>query len=71
MRNDEQRKGVGRRGLLKGVGLATGGAAGAVAAASAVLGAAEEEAREAPEEQAKARYRESEEVRRFYALNRL
>lgn len=70
MRNDEQRKGVGRRGLLKGVGLATGGAAGAVAAASAVLGAAEE-AREAPEEQAKARYRESEEVKRFYALNRL
>ncbi|MGA1855135.1 twin-arginine translocation signal domain-containing protein [Azospirillum sp. 11R-A] len=56
-----------RRDILKTLGL---GAAGA--AAAAVLPAGEEaQAMESPQEQVKARYRETEHVKRFYALNRL
>lgn len=56
-----------RRDILKTLGL---GAAGA--AAAAVLPAGDEaQAMESPQEQVKARYRETEHVKRFYALNRL
>ncbi len=56
-----------RRDILKTLGL---GAAGA--AAVAVLPAGEEaQAMESPQEQVKTRYRETEHVKRFYALNRL
>ena len=56
-----------RRDILKTLGL---GAAGA--AAAAVLPAGEEaQAMESPQEQVKARYRETEYDKRFYALNRL
>jgi len=65
---------VERRGFLKGLGLAAGGVAGAVAA----VGAEEQGKSEPPEgrketneEMVRQRYRESPEVKRFYALNRL
>lgn len=58
-----------RRRFLQGAGLAAGGAA--AAAATAAIAAEEEAAVESPQEQAKARYRETPEVKRFYALNRL
>ena len=58
---------VERRGFLKSLGLVAGGAAGA--AAGTVVAA--EEQPEAPEEQAKSRYQETEHVKRFYDLNRL
>ena len=67
MKRDENRAGLERRGFLKGVGLAAGGAATAVVPAAA--GAAEPT--ETPEEQAKKRYQETDHVKRFYALNRL
>ncbi|CAO3431553.1 twin-arginine translocation signal domain-containing protein [Azospirillum argentinense] len=67
-RDDSQKKtGLERRSLLKGLGL---GAAGAAAAAAA-LRAAPAEAMESRQEQVKSRYRETEHVKRFYALNRL
>ncbi|MFC5357535.1 twin-arginine translocation signal domain-containing protein [Azospirillum himalayense] len=67
-RDDSQKKtGLERRGLLKGLGL---GAAGA-AAAAATLRAEPAEAMESRQEQVKSRYRETEHVKRFYALNRL
>ncbi|AWJ86839.1 hypothetical protein TSH58p_25730 (plasmid) [Azospirillum sp. TSH58] len=59
--------GLERRSLLKGLGL---GAAGA-AAAAATLRAAPAEAEESRQEQVKSRYRETDHVKRFYALNRL
>jgi hypothetical protein len=64
----DAKAGIERRRFLQGAGLAAGGAAAAVAAV-----AAEDEAAvvETPQEQAKARYRETPEVKRFYALNRL
>jgi len=66
MRREETKKtGIERRDLLKGLGL---GAAGAAAAA---LSAGTAEAAETPQEQVKQRYRETEHVKRFYALNRL
>ncbi|PWC39042.1 twin-arginine translocation signal domain-containing protein [Azospirillum sp. TSO35-2] len=55
-----------RRDLLKSLGL---GAAGA--AAATVLPGGEAQAAESPQEQVKTRYRETEHVKRFYALNRL
>lgn len=55
-----------RRLLLKGVAL-TG--LGAAAATTLATGGAE--AAESPEEQVKPRYRETEHVKRYYALNRL
>ncbi|TWA78338.1 secreted protein [Azospirillum brasilense] len=69
MHRDESQKktGLERRSLLKGLGL---GAAGA-AAAAATLRAAPAEAVESPQEQVKSRYRETDHVKRFYALNRL
>ncbi|AWJ92080.1 hypothetical protein Sp245p_20065 (plasmid) [Azospirillum baldaniorum] len=67
-RDDSQKKtGLERRSLLKGLGL---GAAGA-AAVAATLRAAPAEAMESRQEQVKSRYRETEHVKRFYALNRL
>ncbi|CAO3380061.1 twin-arginine translocation signal domain-containing protein [Azospirillum argentinense] len=67
-RDDSQKKtGLERRSLLKGLGL---GAAGA-AAAAATLRAAPAEAVESRQEQVKSRYRETDHVKRFYALNRL
>lgn len=70
---DEQRRQergrLERRRFLKGLGLAAGGAAAAAAPAGAA--AAAEGRAEAAEEQVKPRYRETEEVKRFYALNRL
>lgn len=71
MHRDENPKanktGLERRSLLKGLGL---GAAGA-AAAAATLRAAPAEAMESRQEQVKSRYRETDHVKRFYALNRL
>ncbi|KAA0682130.1 twin-arginine translocation signal domain-containing protein [Azospirillum brasilense] len=69
MHRDESQKktGLERRSLLKGLGL---GAAGA-AAAAATLRAAPVEAMESRQEQVKSRYRETDHVKRFYALNRL
>jgi hypothetical protein len=61
----DSKAGIERRDLLKGLGL---GAAGAVAAVAASGPAA---AVESPEEQVKSRYRETEHVKRFYALNRI
>jgi len=60
--------GIERRGFLRGLGIAAGGAA---AAAPAVAAAADAEKGESPQEQAKSRYRATEHVKRFYALNRL
>ncbi|PGH58195.1 hypothetical protein CRT60_09690 [Azospirillum palustre] len=66
-RNPPKRNPLQRRDILKTLGL---GAAGA--AAAAVLPAGDEaQAMESPQEQVKARYRETEHVKRFYALNRL
>jgi len=70
MRREETKKtgektGIERRDLLKGLGL---GAAGAAAAA---IAAGTAEAAESPQDQVKQRYRETEHVKRFYALNRL
>ncbi|WP_448192265.1 twin-arginine translocation signal domain-containing protein [Azospirillum sp. sgz301742] len=62
---DSGKPGIDRRDLLKGLGL---GAAGAAAVAVAPKTA---EAGETPQEQVKQRYRETEHVKRFYALNRL
>jgi hypothetical protein len=56
-----------RRSFLRGLGIAAGGAA----AVPAVAVAADAEKGEWPEEQAKSRYRATEHVKRFYALNRL
>lgn len=68
MRSDQERPHrLERRDFLRGLGVAAGGAAAAAAAVPA--GAAEPT--ETPQEQAKTRYRESEHVKRFYALNRL
>ncbi|MBP2316750.1 twin-arginine translocation signal domain-containing protein [Azospirillum soli] len=66
MRRKDEKTGIERRDLLKGLGL---GAAGAAAAALTTAGAAE--AAETPQEQVKSRYRETDHVKRFYALNRL
>ena len=65
MRRKDEKTGIERRDLLKGLGL---GAAGAAAAA---LTAGAAEAAETPQEQVKSRYRETDHVKRFYALNRL
>lgn len=54
-----------RRELLKALGFSAVGAAGAAALS------AEAQAAESPEDQVKSRYRETEHVKRFYALNRL
>jgi hypothetical protein len=64
-KDDRRRAGLERRDLLRGVGLVAGGAA------VAPLALAADDSAESPEEQVKKRYRETEEVRRFYALNRL
>lgn len=58
--------GFDRRDLLKALGLGTAGAA-----AATVLPAGEAQADESPQDQVKSRYRETEHVKRFYALNRL
>jgi hypothetical protein len=74
MAKDEDRgtaERVERRGFLRGLGLAAGGAAAAATTAAVAAEDPEEERAESPEEQAKARYQESDHVRRFYALNRL
>ncbi|AWK84892.1 twin-arginine translocation signal domain-containing protein [Azospirillum thermophilum] len=57
--------GFDRRDLLKALGLGTAGAA------AAVLPAGGAQADESPQDQVKSRYRETEHVKRFYALNRL
>jgi hypothetical protein len=54
-----------RRGFLRGLGVAAGGAA-----ATPFLGESAQ-ADETPQEQAKGRYQDNEHARRFYALNRL
>ncbi|HET6467669.1 MAG TPA: hypothetical protein VFG43_04750 [Geminicoccaceae bacterium] len=68
MKKDEKRAGLDRRDLLRGAGLVAGGAAGAVVAP---LTAAADEPAETRDEMVRSRYRETEEVKRFYALNRL
>ncbi len=65
MRRKDEKTGIERRDLLKGLGLGT------AAAAAAALTAGTAEAAETPQEQVKARYRETDHVKRFYALNRL
>ncbi|WP_207459519.1 hypothetical protein [Azospirillum sp. SYSU D00513] len=69
MSRDDKKPGIERRALLKGLGLGTAGAIGAVAAVNAA--APPEPQAETPEEQLKARYRETDHVKRYYALNRL
>ncbi|SMH35377.1 twin-arginine translocation signal domain-containing protein [Azospirillum agricola] len=54
-----------RRDLLKGLGLGAAGAAATLMPGDAARAA------ESPREQVKARYRETDHVKRFYALNRL
>lgn len=66
-RNSPPRNPLQRRDILKTLGL---GAAGAAAAAVLPAGG-EAQAMESPQEQVKTRYRETEHVKRFYALNRL
>jgi hypothetical protein len=62
---DEQKKIVGRRDFLRAVG------AGAVGiAASAPLTGEAQAATESPEEQRKARYKETDHIRRYYSVNR-
>lgn len=56
-----------RRSLLKGAALTGIGAATAAAA----MASSDAEAAESQEERVKARYRETEHVKRYYALNRL
>ena len=63
----DAKAGIERRRFLQGAGLAVGGVAAVAAAAAAQDGGK----REAPQEQVKARYRETPEVKRYYALNRL
>jgi len=60
--------GLERRGFLRGLGVAAGGAAAVV---PVVLGAGAAEAAESPEEQVKGRYQESDHVKNYYHLNRL
>ena len=61
---DEQ-KTVGRRDFLRAIG------AGAVGvAASAPLGGEAEAAPESPDEQRKARYKETDHIKRYYSVNR-
>jgi len=66
-RTPPKRNPLQRRDILKTLGL---GAAGAAAATMLPVGD-EAQAMESPQEQVKARYRETEHVKRFYALNRL
>ncbi|AWB08602.1 hypothetical protein A6A40_26860 (plasmid) [Azospirillum humicireducens] len=66
-RNPPIRNPLQRRDILKTLGL---GAAG-TAAATLLPAGDEAQAKESPQEQVKARYRETEHVKRFYALNRL
>ncbi|WP_377811520.1 twin-arginine translocation signal domain-containing protein (plasmid) [Azospirillum sp. A29] len=66
-RNGLARNPLQRRDILKTLGL---GAAGAAAATMLPAGD-EAQAMELPQEQVKSRYRETEHVKRFYALNRL
>ena len=54
----------GRRGFLKGAGIA------GVAAAASVAAVGEAEATESRQDARKARYRETDHVRRYYATNR-
>jgi secreted PhoX family phosphatase len=56
-----------RRGFLKGLGT---GAAGAVTVAAGVTASAPAEAAETAAEKTKARYQESEHVKKYYATNR-
>ena len=60
--------GLERRGFLRGLGVAAGGAAAVV---PVVLGSGAAEAAESPEEQVKGRYQESDHVKNYYHLNRL
>lgn len=61
----DKKAGPDRRELLKALGFGAVGAAGAAALS------AEAQAAESPEDQVKSRYRETDHVKRFYALNRL
>ncbi len=56
-----------RRGFLKGLGT---GAAGAVTVAAGIAAPTTVEAAESATDQKKARYKESEHVKKFYATNR-
>ena len=61
---DEQ-KTVGRRDFLRAIG------AGAVGAAASVpLAGAAQAATESPEEERKARYKETDHIKRYYSVNR-
>ncbi|HEX8375691.1 MAG TPA: twin-arginine translocation signal domain-containing protein [Geminicoccaceae bacterium] len=65
---DGKAAGLERRGFLRGLGVAAGGAAAVV---PVVLGSGVAEAAESPEEQVKGRYQESDHVKNYYHLNRL
>ena len=56
-----------RRGFLKGIGT---GVAGAASVAAGVVAATPAEAVESAADKKKARYRESEHVKKYYATNR-
>jgi hypothetical protein len=60
-------KSLDRRGFLKGIGT---GAAGAATVAAGVTVSAPAEAVESSTEKKKARYRESDHVKKYYATNR-
>ena len=62
---DQTKTGVGRRDFLRGLGLGAGAAA--VSAAPLATGS---EAAENDNDKKKARYRESDHVKKFYAVNR-
>jgi hypothetical protein len=63
--SEERPHGLERRSFLKAVGL------GGAAAVATPLIEREAEAKESPKQQIKSRYRETDEVKKFYALNRL
>ena len=64
---DEQKTTVGRRDFLRKVGI---GAVGAGAAAAAPLAGSAHADTETNDEKRKARYKETEEVKTFYRVNR-
>ena len=66
MNAESKKPGIERRDFLRVMGAGTAG----VAAALPLLAAGPAEAKESPEERAKARYRETDHVKKYYQTNR-